>query len=39
GGDGTPVLADFRRQLTRRLARIAARTLVTELHEARGWAG
>ncbi|NEC19782.1 type 2 lanthipeptide synthetase LanM family protein, partial [Streptomyces parvus] len=35
GGDGTPVLADFRRQLTRRLARIAARTLVTELHEAR----
>ncbi|MGW3329479.1 type 2 lanthipeptide synthetase LanM family protein [Streptomyces rubiginosohelvolus] len=34
-GDGTPVLADFRRQLTRRLARIAARTLVTELHEAR----
>ncbi|MGW8986735.1 type 2 lanthipeptide synthetase LanM family protein [Streptomyces parvus] len=35
GGDGAPVLADFRRQLTRRLARIAARTLVTELHEAR----
>lgn len=34
-GDGAPVLADFRRQLTRRLARIAARTLVTELHEAR----
>ncbi|GGP79766.1 type 2 lanthipeptide synthetase LanM family protein [Streptomyces sindenensis] len=33
--DGAPVLADFRRQLTRRLARIAARTLVTELHEAR----
>ncbi|MFI1187520.1 type 2 lanthipeptide synthetase LanM family protein [Streptomyces californicus] len=29
------VLADFRRQLTRRLSRIAARTLVTELHEAR----
>ncbi|MFD5201347.1 type 2 lanthipeptide synthetase LanM family protein [Streptomyces sp. NPDC058375] len=29
------VLADFRTQLTRRLARIAARTLVTELHEAR----
>ncbi|MFJ2027945.1 type 2 lanthipeptide synthetase LanM family protein [Streptomyces sp. NPDC087897] len=29
------VLTDFRRQLTRRLARIAARTLVTELHEAR----
>ncbi|MGW6585252.1 type 2 lanthipeptide synthetase LanM family protein [Streptomyces globisporus] len=29
------VLADFRRQLARRLARIAARTLVTELHEAR----
>uniref|UniRef100_UPI000BF14E81 type 2 lanthipeptide synthetase LanM family protein n=1 Tax=Streptomyces sp. rh34 TaxID=2034272 RepID=UPI000BF14E81 len=34
--DGSsPVLADFRRQLTRRLSRIAARTLVTELHEAR----
>ncbi|MFE8916915.1 type 2 lanthipeptide synthetase LanM family protein [Streptomyces globisporus] len=31
----SPLLADFRRQLTRRLARIAARTLVTELHEAR----
>ncbi|WP_124266189.1 type 2 lanthipeptide synthetase LanM family protein, partial [Streptomyces sp. ADI98-10] len=30
-----PVLADFRRQLTRRLSRLAARTLVTELHEAR----
>ncbi|MFI8199226.1 type 2 lanthipeptide synthetase LanM family protein [Streptomyces sp. NPDC085942] len=29
------VLADFRRQLTRRLSRIAARTLVTELHGAR----
>ncbi|MFH9654806.1 type 2 lanthipeptide synthetase LanM family protein [Streptomyces anulatus] len=29
------VLADFRRQLTRRLSRIAGRTLVTELHEAR----
>ncbi|WP_443032355.1 type 2 lanthipeptide synthetase LanM family protein [Streptomyces sp. CA-278952] len=29
------LLADFRRQLTRRLSRIAARTLVTELHEAR----
>jgi lantibiotic modifying enzyme len=29
------VLADFRRQLTRRLSRIGARTLVTELHEAR----
>ncbi|CAM5500009.1 type 2 lanthipeptide synthetase LanM family protein [Streptomyces griseus] len=29
------VLGDFRRQLTRRLCRIAARTLVTELHEAR----
>ncbi len=35
-GDAAPVLADFRRQLTRRLARIAARTLVTELHAARG---
>ncbi|RDL02817.1 type 2 lantibiotic biosynthesis protein LanM [Streptomyces sp. HB202] len=34
-GDGAPVLVDFRRQLTRRLARVAARTLVTELHEAR----
>nr|WP_228991294.1 type 2 lanthipeptide synthetase LanM family protein [Streptomyces sp. DH8] len=34
GGDRL-VLADFRRQLTRRLSRIAARTLVTELHEAR----
>ncbi|MEU2758800.1 MULTISPECIES: type 2 lanthipeptide synthetase LanM family protein [unclassified Streptomyces] len=34
--DGSsPVLADFRRHLTRRLPRIAARTLVTELHEAR----
>lgn len=34
--DGSaPALADFRRQLTRRLSRIAARTLVTELHEAR----
>ncbi|MFJ5047618.1 type 2 lanthipeptide synthetase LanM family protein [Streptomyces sp. NPDC088719] len=34
--DGSsPLLADFRRQLTRRLSRIAARTLVTELHEAR----
>ncbi|MCI4044842.1 type 2 lanthipeptide synthetase LanM family protein [Streptomyces sp. TRM75563] len=34
--DGSsPVLGDFRRQLTRRLSRIAARTLVTELHEAR----
>ncbi|MFI1221512.1 MULTISPECIES: type 2 lanthipeptide synthetase LanM family protein [unclassified Streptomyces] len=33
----SPVLADFRRQLTRRLCRIAARTLVTELHEARRW--
>lgn len=34
--DGSaPVLADFRRQLTHRLSRIAARTLVTELHEAR----
>ncbi|MFJ6440148.1 type 2 lanthipeptide synthetase LanM [Streptomyces sp. NPDC091649] len=32
---GSAVLADFRRQLTRRLSRIAARTLVTELHEAR----
>ncbi|MFJ9887512.1 type 2 lanthipeptide synthetase LanM family protein [Streptomyces sp. NPDC091287] len=31
----SPLLADFRRQLTRRLSRIAARTLVTELHEAR----
>ncbi|MFJ9109376.1 type 2 lanthipeptide synthetase LanM family protein [Streptomyces sp. NPDC102283] len=31
----SPVLADFREQLTRRLSRIAARTLVTELHEAR----
>ncbi|MBM7054818.1 type 2 lanthipeptide synthetase LanM family protein [Streptomyces durocortorensis] len=31
----SPVLADFRTQLTRRLTRIAARTLVTELHEAR----
>lgn len=29
------ILADFRRQLTRRLSRIAGRTLVTELHEAR----
>ncbi|MEU7732102.1 type 2 lanthipeptide synthetase LanM [Streptomyces griseus] len=34
-GDGSALLADFRRQLTRRLSRIAARTLVTELHEAR----
>lgn len=34
--DGSsPLLADFRRQLTRRLSRIAARTLVTELYEAR----
>ncbi|MEV1043657.1 type 2 lanthipeptide synthetase LanM family protein [Streptomyces sp. NPDC049916] len=33
--DASPVLADFRAHLTRRLARIAARTLVTELHEAR----
>lgn len=34
--DGSsPLLADFRRQLTHRLSRIAARTLVTELHEAR----
>lgn len=34
--DGSsPFLADFRRQLTRRLSRIAARTLVTELYEAR----
>ncbi|NEE12408.1 type 2 lantipeptide synthetase LanM, partial [Streptomyces sp. SID7499] len=29
------VLADFRRQLTGRLSRIAGRTLVTELYEAR----
>ncbi len=34
-GVSSPLLADFRRQLTRRLARIAARVLVTELHEAR----
>ncbi|WP_124271865.1 type 2 lanthipeptide synthetase LanM family protein [Streptomyces sp. ADI96-02] len=31
----SPVREDFRRHLTRRLARLAARTLVTELHEAR----
>ncbi|MFH9686679.1 type 2 lanthipeptide synthetase LanM family protein [Streptomyces sp. NPDC017413] len=31
----SPLLADFRGQLTRRLSRIAARTLVTELHESR----
>ncbi|MFE2294780.1 type 2 lanthipeptide synthetase LanM family protein [Streptomyces sp. NPDC059452] len=30
-----PVLEDFRSQLTRRLARLAARTLVLELHKAR----